>query len=198
MLAGKPPYGHATCALVAIAALAALPPPPPVPAINRAICNRPCMGVNLNQLALLGSKSRPVRRTPPVLLIWSQTVSPHRYSVLSWDNLMIAKLIKGKGFRGALSTILKQGKGVLLETNMAGQTPRSWRENSESFAHFARRWAKAVCHVSLSIHPTEHLTDEQWCEAQRWLSGMASPITICRKPTYEYGASSYSYSCESH
>ena len=37
---------------------------------------------------------------------------------------MIAKLIKGKGFRGALEYDLKQGKGVLLETNMAGQTPK--------------------------------------------------------------------------
>jgi len=52
---------------------------------------------------------------------------------------MSAKLIKGKGFRGALEYDLKQGKGVLLETNMAGQTPK---ENSVSFAHFARRWAK--------------------------------------------------------
>ena len=30
---------------------------------------------------------------------------------------MIAKLIKGKGFRGALEYDLKQGKGLLLETN---------------------------------------------------------------------------------
>ena len=38
---------------------------------------------------------------------------------------MIAKLIKGSGFRGALEYDLRQSKGYLLETNMAGDDPRT-------------------------------------------------------------------------
>lgn len=86
---------------------------------------------------------------------------------------MIAKLIKGKGFRGALEYDLKQGKGLLLETNMAGQTPKELAKEFGIIRALRPTLGKAVCHVSLSIHPTEDLTDEQWCEAaQRWLSGM--------------------------
>ena len=86
---------------------------------------------------------------------------------------MSAKLIKGKGFRGALEYDLKQGKGVLLETNMAGQTPKELAREFGIIRALRPTLGKAVCHVSLSIHPTEHLTDEQWCEAaKRWLSGM--------------------------
>ena len=37
---------------------------------------------------------------------------------------MIAKSVKGKGFRGALDYDLGKEAGRLLDTNMAGQTPR--------------------------------------------------------------------------
>ena len=37
---------------------------------------------------------------------------------------MIAKAVKGKGFRGALAYDLAPEKGALLDTNMAGETPR--------------------------------------------------------------------------
>ena len=76
---------------------------------------------------------------------------------------MIAKLIKGKSFRGALEYDLKQGKGLLLETNMAGQTPKELAKEFGIIRALRPTLGKAVCHVSLSIHPTEHLTDEQWC-----------------------------------
>ena len=36
---------------------------------------------------------------------------------------MIAKCIKGKGFRGAVEYDLQPHKSILLETNMAGRTP---------------------------------------------------------------------------
>lgn len=38
---------------------------------------------------------------------------------------MIAKLNKGRGFRGALEYSLKESKGFLLDTNMGGNTPRT-------------------------------------------------------------------------
>ena len=86
---------------------------------------------------------------------------------------MIAKLIKGKGFRGALEYDLKQGKGLLLETNVAGQTPKELAKEFGIIRALRPTLGKAVCHVSLSIHPTEQLTDEQWRKAaQRWLTGM--------------------------
>lgn len=86
---------------------------------------------------------------------------------------MIAKLVKGKGFRGALEYALRQEKGQLLDTNMAGSTPRELaREFGEARA-LRPNLSKAVCHMSLSIAPDERLTDEQWKEAaQKTLSGM--------------------------
>ena len=86
---------------------------------------------------------------------------------------MIAQLIKGKSFRGALAYDLKQGKGLLLETNMAGQTPKELAKEFGIIRALRTTLGKAVCHVSLSIHTTEQLTDAQWCAAaQRWPSGM--------------------------
>jgi len=86
---------------------------------------------------------------------------------------MIAKLVKGKGFRGAVEYDLQPGKSVMLETNMAGATPRSLAAEFGSVRALRARLAKAVCHVSLSIHPDEHLSDDQWREAAHaWLDGM--------------------------
>lgn len=86
---------------------------------------------------------------------------------------MIAKLVKGKGFRGVLEYALRQEKGNLLDTNMAGSTPRELaREFGEARA-LRPNLSKAVCHMSLSIAPDERLTDEQWKDvAQKTLSGM--------------------------
>ena len=45
---------------------------------------------------------------------------------------MIAKMIKGTGFRGTLEYDLRQEKGQLLDTNMAGDNPRTLaRESGE-------------------------------------------------------------------
>ncbi len=86
---------------------------------------------------------------------------------------MIAKLIKGKGFRGAAEYDLQPGKSVLLETNMAGSTPRALAAEFGAMRAMRPRLSKAVCHTSLSIHPDERLTDGQWCEAAHaWMQGM--------------------------
>ena len=90
---------------------------------------------------------------------------------------MIAKLIKGKGFRGALEYDLKQGKGVLLETNMAGQTPKELAREFGIIRALRPTLGKAVCHVSLSIHPTEHLPMNSGVRQRKGGSqGWASPI----------------------
>lgn len=86
---------------------------------------------------------------------------------------MIAKLIKGKGFRGAVEYDLQPHKSLLLETNMAGNNPRELAKEFGEVRKLRPNLSKAVCHVSLSIHPTEALSDNQWCKAaQAWLSGM--------------------------
>lgn len=86
---------------------------------------------------------------------------------------MIAKCIKGRGFRGAAEYDLQPDKSILLETNMAGNSPRELAAEFGAIRAMRPKLTKAVCHVSLSLHPTEALTDDQWREvAQSWLKGM--------------------------
>lgn len=86
---------------------------------------------------------------------------------------MIAKLIKGKGFRGALEYDLQKQKGHILETNMAGTNPRTLAREFGSIRALRPNLGKAVCHVSLSIAPDEALKDEQWKEvAHDYLENM--------------------------
>lgn len=84
---------------------------------------------------------------------------------------MIAKAIKGRGFRGALEYNLKKGR--IIDSNMAGQDPRSLAAEFGSVRRLRPSVGKAVFHVSLSAAPGESLTDEQWQEiALRYLQGM--------------------------
>ncbi len=89
---------------------------------------------------------------------------------------MIAKAIKGKGFRGAIAYDLQEGKSVLLETNMAAGEKGCVQAFSKEFGvvrALRPNLEKAVCHVSLSLHPNEKLNDDDWCKvAQTWLEDM--------------------------
>ena len=86
---------------------------------------------------------------------------------------MIAKMIKGKGFRGALEYDLRQEKGQLLDTNMAGNAPRILAREFGEVRALRPNLTRAVCHVSLSIAPGERLTDNQWRSvAQKYLAHM--------------------------
>ena len=86
---------------------------------------------------------------------------------------MIAKIVKGRGFRGVLEYNLAQGKGYVIDTNMAGRNPR---ELAAEFGALRRRrpnLGKAVFHASLSAAPGEKLTDDQWRDiGHRYLHGM--------------------------
>lgn len=82
-------------------------------------------------------------------------------------------MIKGTGFRGALEYDLRQEKGQLLDTNMAGSDPRSLAREFGEVRALRPNLTKAVCHVSLSIAPGERLTDGQWRDvAQKYLESM--------------------------
>ena len=86
---------------------------------------------------------------------------------------MIAKMMKGRGFGGALKYDLQAGKSELLDTNLSGQTPRAMAHEFGEVRQLRPTLGKAVLHVSLSVHAEEHLTDGQWREiAHRYLDGM--------------------------
>ena len=64
-------------------------------------------------------------------------------------------------------------KGALLDTNMAGETPRELAAEFGAIRDLRPGLGKAVLHVSLSAAPGEQLSDEQWREiGQRYLAGM--------------------------
>ncbi|MDE5682122.1 MAG: relaxase/mobilization nuclease domain-containing protein [Mailhella sp.] len=89
---------------------------------------------------------------------------------------MIAKAIKGKGFRGAVAYDLQKGKSVLLDSNMSAKEKGSVSAFAKEFGAIRAlrpNLTKAVCHVSISLHPDEHLSDNDWCKvAQTWLKDM--------------------------
>ena len=75
---------------------------------------------------------------------------------------MIAKMAKGRGFRGAVEYDLQAGKSRLLDTNLVGTSPRAMAQEFGAVRQLRPNLGKAVVHVSLSIHRPEHLTDDQW------------------------------------
>jgi hypothetical protein len=86
---------------------------------------------------------------------------------------MIAKAIKGRGFRGALEYDLNKEKGSLIDTNMEGGNPRELAKEFGEIRKLRPKLRKAVLHVSLSAAPGEHLTDAQWTQiGHRYLHGM--------------------------
>lgn len=86
---------------------------------------------------------------------------------------MIAKAIKGKGFRGALEYDLGKEQGHLIDSNMEGRTPRELAREFGEIRKLRPTLGKVVLHVSLSAAPGEHLSDATWAAiAQRYLAGM--------------------------
>jgi len=87
--------------------------------------------------------------------------------------MMIAKAIKGKGFRGALDYDLSKAGALMLDTNMAGKTARELAQEFGAVRKLRPTLGKAVLHVSLSAAPGETVTDEQWRDiAKRYIDGM--------------------------
>lgn len=80
---------------------------------------------------------------------------------------MIAKLIKGRGFRGALEYTLQESKGFLLDSNMGGDTPRTLAREFGQIRALRPEISRPVHHTSLALPPAESLTDEQWKEVGR-------------------------------
>lgn len=92
---------------------------------------------------------------------------------------MIAKVMKGKGFRGALEYALHKDKAQLLETNMAGESTRQLASEFGMVRKLRPRLGRAVCHAVISISPNETLTPAQWNEtAHAYLDHMG--FTDCQ------------------
>ena len=75
---------------------------------------------------------------------------------------MIAKQVKGCGFRGTLDYLLQKPEALVIGGNMLGETAR---ELSAEFAESRKlrpNLGKAVYHASLSLAPGEHFSDEKW------------------------------------
>lgn len=86
---------------------------------------------------------------------------------------MIAKLVKGRGFRGALEYDITKEGGRIISSNMAGEKPRELAAEFGEIRKLRPNLGKAVMHVSLSAALGEKLTDEQWqAIGQRYLRGM--------------------------
>nr|WP_092709761.1 relaxase/mobilization nuclease domain-containing protein [Janthinobacterium sp. OK676] len=86
---------------------------------------------------------------------------------------MIAKAIKGRGFRGVLAYDLGKEHARVIDTNMTGRTPRELAQEFGAVRKLRPGLGKAVLHVSLSAAPGEQLSDAQWTQiAGRYLAGM--------------------------
>ena len=86
---------------------------------------------------------------------------------------MIAKMVKGRGFRGALEYDLNKEKGHVIDSNMAGKNARELAAEFGEIRKLRPNLGRAVMHVSLATAPGEKLTDELWREvSQRYLRGM--------------------------
>ena len=86
---------------------------------------------------------------------------------------MIAKVIKGKGFKGVLAYHFADSKGRIIATNMSGVSASELSSEFLAIRRLRPRLQKVVCHVSMSAAPGEHLTDSQWIDiGHRYLDGM--------------------------
>lgn len=74
---------------------------------------------------------------------------------------MIAKIVKGKGFRGALNYLLGE-RGQIIGGNMAGRTARELAAEFKTVRQLRPNVGKAVVHIPLSAHPSDRpLTDTE-------------------------------------
>lgn len=84
---------------------------------------------------------------------------------------MIAKLIKGSGFRGALDYLFhgneksKNKSPEIVGSNMAGLTARQLAKEFSALRKLRPTLGKAVCHISLSIPADDKkLPNQTWSE----------------------------------
>lgn len=77
---------------------------------------------------------------------------------------MIAKQVKGRGFRGTLNYLLQKPEAELIGGNMLGETPRELAAEFAESRKLRPNLERAVYHASLSLAPGEKFSDEKWRE----------------------------------
>lgn len=94
---------------------------------------------------------------------------------------MIAKIVKGKGFRGALNYLFRDGRASIIGGNLSGRTPRELASEFGQFRKLRPALAKAVVHIPLSAHPEDRpLSDQEMAEiAERIAHGLGYDQSPC-------------------
>lgn len=97
---------------------------------------------------------------------------------------MIANIVKGSGFRGALDYVLDKKDAVLLHTTLGSKTARGMAAELAAYRNLRPGLGKAVFHCSLAVGKHDSLTTEQWRSiATKYLDGMGfgdAPWTLVR------------------
>lgn len=94
---------------------------------------------------------------------------------------MIAKIVKGKGFRGALDYLFRGGRATIIGGNLSGRTPRELAAEFGQFRKLRPGLAKTVVHIPLSAHPDDRpLSDEEMAAiADRMTKGLGYADSPC-------------------
>lgn len=98
---------------------------------------------------------------------------------------MIAKLSKGRGFRGVAEYLLRRERGAIIGGNMAGQTPRELAREFGELRKLRPTLGRAVAHYSLSLPADDRRPDDaEWAAiAQRFIEEMGfldCPFVVVR------------------
>jgi len=94
---------------------------------------------------------------------------------------VIAKIVKGKGFRGALNYLFRDDRATIIGGNLSGRTPRELAAEFGQFRKLRPGLAKAVVHIPLSAHPKDRpLSDAEMAEiADRMTQGLGYADSPC-------------------
>jgi len=90
---------------------------------------------------------------------------------------MIAKCIKGKGFRGAAEYDLQPHKSILLESNMAGETPRELATEFGAIQAIRPNLSKATTCMEQTLRACELVSNK----STRNIRCSTATCNICRK-----------------
>lgn len=97
---------------------------------------------------------------------------------------MIANIVKGSGFRGALDYVLGKKDAVLLHTTLGSKNARGMAAELAAYRNLRPALGKAVFHCSLAVGEDDSLSPEQWHSiAEKYLAGMGfgdAPWTLVR------------------
>jgi hypothetical protein len=86
---------------------------------------------------------------------------------------MIAKQVQGSNFKKVLNYVHNKSGARLIGSNMTGKDPESLSKEFRISSDLRKRVTKCVYHVSLSVSPSEKLSERMWLKiARAYLKGM--------------------------